>query len=242
MLLDRILRRLLKRGELRITDAAGRTWRYGVPDPGLTPVALRFRDAHVARDIARRPRLAAGEAYMDGRLTFDEGDFLGLMAIIGGNGRFEDGGRGGPFFPRLKRLRALLAARNEEARARRNVAHHYDIGNSLYRLFLDDDLQYSCAYFTDPAGSLEQAQADKNAHIAAKLHLRPGQRVLDSGCGWGALALSLTRHYGGEVLGVPLSEAQTAPARERAAAGGVADKVRFELCDYRRIEGEFDRI
>src|SRR3954471_24557665 len=236
MLLDPILRRLVKRGELRITDAAGRTWRYGAPDPGLTPVALRFRDAHVARDIARRPRLAAGEAYMDGRLTLDEGDFLGLMAIIGGNGRFEDGGRGGPFFPRLKRVRALLAARNEEARARRNVAHHYDIGNSLYRLFLDDDLQYSCAYFTDPANSLERAQADKKAHIAAKLHLRPGQRILDIGCGWGGLALYLNRRYGVKVTGVTLSEEQIKVARQRAEAAGVADKVRFELRDYRRVE------
>jgi cyclopropane-fatty-acyl-phospholipid synthase len=242
MLLDQILRRLVKRGELRITDAAGRTWRYGAPEPGLAPVALRFQDARVPRDIARRPRVAAGEAYMDGRLTFDEGDFLALMGIIGANGRFEDGGRGGPFFPRLKRLRAFLAARNEEARARRNVAHHYDIGNALYRLFLDDDLQYSCAYFTDPANGLEHAQADKKAHIAAKLHLRPGQRVLDIGCGWGGLALYLNRHYGVEVLGVTLSEEQLALARGRAAAAGVADEVRFELRDYRRVQGEFDRI
>jgi cyclopropane-fatty-acyl-phospholipid synthase len=242
MLLDRILRRLIQRGELRITDAEGRVWSYGAPEPGLAPVALRFRDAKVARDIARRPRLAAGEAYMEGRLTFDEGDFLALTALIGANGRFEDGGRAGPFFPRLKRLRAFLAARNEEARARRNVAHHYDIGNALYRLFLDDDLQYSCAYFTDPANGLERAQADKKAHIAAKLALKPGQRVLDIGCGWGGLALHLNRHYGVEVLGVTLSEAQLALARERAAAAGVADRVRFELCDYRKVEGEFDRI
>src|SRR4051794_7490490 len=102
MLLDRILRRLVKRGELRITDSAGRMWRYGAPEPGLAPAALRFRDSKVPPDIARRPRLAAGEAYMDGRLTFEEGDFLGLTAIVGANGRFEDGGRSGPFFPRLK--------------------------------------------------------------------------------------------------------------------------------------------
>ena len=135
-----------------------------------------------------------------------------------------------------------LFRRNPADVSRRNVAHHYDIGNDLYRLFLDDDLQYSCAYFTDPANSLEQAQADKKAHIAAKLHLKPGQRVLDIGCGWGGTALYLNRVAGVEVLGVTLSEEQLKVARERAEAAGVADRVKFELIDYRSVTGRFDRI
>ena len=127
-------------------------------------------------------------------------------------------------------------------KSRSNVAHHYDIGNELYELFLDDDLQYSCAYFTDPNNSLEQAQADKKAHIAAKLDLKPGQRVLDIGCGWGGMALYLHKVAGVDVLGITLSEEQLKVARQRAKDAGVSDHVKFELIDYRLLEGRFDRI
>ena len=127
-------------------------------------------------------------------------------------------------------------------RSKRNVAHHYDLSDRLYDLFLDADRQYSCAYYTDPANTLEQAQADKKAHIAAKLALAPGMTVLDIGCGWGGMALYLHQHTGAEVLGVTLSEEQLKVARARAAAAGVADKVKFELIDYRHVKGKFDRI
>jgi cyclopropane-fatty-acyl-phospholipid synthase len=122
------------------------------------------------------------------------------------------------------------------------VAHHYDLSDRLYDLFLDVDRQYSCAYFTDPGNSLDLAQADKKAHIAAKLHLKPGQRVLDIGCGWGGMALYLNRVAEVEVLGITLSEEQLKVARGRAEQAGVADRVKFELIDYRRVEGRFDRI
>jgi cyclopropane-fatty-acyl-phospholipid synthase len=135
-----------------------------------------------------------------------------------------------------------LARVNSARQSKRNVAHHYDLSDRLYDLFLDRDRQYSCAYFTDPANTLEQAQADKLAHIAAKLLLEPGHHVLDIGCGWGGLALYLHQRTGAEVLGVTLSEEQLKVARERAAAAGVADKVRFELIDYRSLTGRFDRI
>ena len=145
-----------------------------------------------------------------------------------------------------KRASARIAHRigraNMERRSKRNVAHHYDLTGALYDLFLDADRQYSCAYFTDPANSLEQAQADKKAHIAAKLAIQPGMRVLDIGCGWGGLALYLHEKTGAEVLGITLSEEQLKVARTRAAAAGVADKVTFELIDYRRVTGQFDRI
>jgi cyclopropane-fatty-acyl-phospholipid synthase len=240
-LLDRALRRLLKRGELLITDHDGSRHRYGAAAPGLEPVAIRFGDSGLALKIALNPDLAAAEAYMDGRLTFDEGDILALIRLVAANDRWEDRAPRGRRID-LSRIRAWFKARNREARARRNVAHHYDIGNDLYRLFLDEDLQYSCAYFTDPANGLDRAQADKKAHVAAKLDLKPGQRVLDIGCGWGGTALYLNEHYGVEVLGVTLSEAQLSLARERAAAAGVGDQVKFELVDYRRVEGQFDRI
>jgi cyclopropane-fatty-acyl-phospholipid synthase len=240
-LLDKALRRLVRRGQLIVTDHDGKVYRYGSPADGAAPVAIRFHDRSVANAIVRSPELGVAETYMEGRLTFDQGDMLALITLASSNGRFEDGE---PRRPRLdlRRLKTWFKARNREARAKQNVAHHYDIGNPLYRLFLDDDMQYSCAYFTDPANDLERAQEDKRAHIAAKLFVKSGQRVLDIGCGWGGMALYLHRHYGVEVLGVTLSEEQLALARERAAAAGVADKVKFELLDYRRVEGTFDRI
>jgi cyclopropane-fatty-acyl-phospholipid synthase len=239
-LLDRMLRRLVHRGELTVTSADGKPHRYGTPDPQLEPVALRFADRRVPGEILRNVRLATAEAYMDGRVTFDAGDIVALIRLIGANRRWED--RESDPLGFRRRWLARFAARNREARSRRNVAHHYDIGNDLYRLFLDDDLQYSCAYFTDPANSLEQAQADKKAHIAAKLFVKPGQRILDIGCGWGGMALYLNRHCDVDVLGVTLSQEQLDLARQRAAEAGVADRVRFELLDYRQVKGQFDRI
>src|SRR6476469_1896466 len=242
-LLDKVLNRLVRRGELVITDHDGETMRYGAPDPSLAPVALRFKDARVARDVIRAPTFGFAEAYMDGRIDFDSGDMLALARLNKANRRWEEKSpRGKRFADRFAGFSAWRQARNFEARSKRNVAHHYDIGNKLYRLFLDEDLQYSCAYFTDPANSLEQAQADKKAHIAAKLFLKPGQKVLDIGCGWGGMALYLHRHFDVDVLGVTLSEEQLKLARERAAAAGVADRVKFELRDYRKVEGRFDRI
>jgi cyclopropane-fatty-acyl-phospholipid synthase len=240
-LLDRVLRRLLRRGELSITDHDGRVYRYGAPTAELEPVAIRFADSGVAGAITRKPDLGGAEAYMDGRLTFEKGDILALIRLVTANDRWEDQAPRARRFD-LSRLRTWFKARNREARAKSNVAHHYDIGNPLYRLFLDEDLQYSCAYFTDPGNSLEQAQADKKAHIAAKLNLKPGQKVLDIGCGWGGTALYLHAQFGVDVLGITLSVAQIEVARERAAAAGVAERVRFELLDYRRVEGTFDRI
>ncbi|HEX4739458.1 MAG TPA: cyclopropane-fatty-acyl-phospholipid synthase family protein [Allosphingosinicella sp.] len=242
-LLEKILGRLVRRGELVVTDAKGEIHRFGAPDPVLGRIGLRFNDGKVLRDILRDPTLGFAEAYMAGRIDFEEGDVLALSRLIKVNGRFEDGNpRGKRFRDNFSGFAAWRQARNREARSKQNVAHHYDIGNALYRLFLDEDLQYSCAYFTDSSNSLEQAQADKKAHIAAKLYLKPGQKVLDIGCGWGGMALYLHRHFDVDVLGVTLSEEQLKLARERAAAEGVSHRVKFELLDYRRVEGVFDRI
>jgi cyclopropane-fatty-acyl-phospholipid synthase len=131
---------------------------------------------------------------------------------------------------------------NDRAAARRNVSHHYDISNDLYRRFLDADMQYSCAYWPRPGMTLEEAQAAKKAHIAAKLRIEPGMRVLDIGSGWGGMAITLARDYGARVVGVTLSTEQLELARARAAEAGVADRVTFELRDYRDVTEPFDRI
>ena len=241
-LLDKMLARHVQRGELTITDHAGKTWRYGAPDPELRPVAVRLTDRMTPLRIASDPALGTAEAWMDDRLQFERGEIIDLVLLIRRNRRWED--RSGPsgFMRRGGKLRHRLSMLNWKPRSLRNVAHHYDIGNDLYRLFLDEDMQYSCGYFTDPANSIEQAQLDKKAHIASKLNLKPGQRVLDVGCGWGGLALYLNRVADVDVLGVTLSKEQLALARQRAEAAGVADRVKFELADYRDVTGSFDRI
>ena len=223
---------LIRPGKLPETRGAG----------GGRHLTIRFTDRRVAFDIARNPRLRLGEAYMDGRLIIEDGTILDLLEMVTGSNRWEDGGAGRQAMRKGKKAFLRLFKPNNLKRARRNVAHHYDLKDELYELFLDADKQYSCAYFTDPANSLEQAQADKKAHIAAKLALEPGMRVLDIGSGWGGMALYLHQVAGVEVLGVTLSERQLKVARERAAAAGVGDHVKFELIDYRHLDEHFDRI
>ena len=240
-LIGKLINRLLKAGTITIVQPDGSRETYG-PGGGKA-LTIRLTDRRVLMELMRSPRLGLGEAYMDGRLVIEDGSILDLLEMITGSNRWEDGGKGRKAFGkgRFKWLKAAIR-RNKPQSSRRNVAHHYDIGNPLYELFLDDDLQYSCAYYTDPSNSLEQAQADKKAHIAAKLHLKPGQRVLDIGCGWGGTALYLNRVADVDVLGITLSENQLAIARKRAEEAGVADRVKFQLIDYRSLDGQFDRI
>ena len=240
MILQRLLGERITGGTLTVITPDGERTRLGNGEP---EVVARIRDKAALVRLLRHPRLAFGELYMDGRLTIEEGSLLDLLTLVVGSSRFEDGGHGGRLKKQVSLFKALLPrGRNDAKASRRNVAHHYDLDEKLYRLFLDPDLQYSCAYYRDPANSLEQAQSDKKAHIAAKLHLQPGQRVLDIGCGWGGMALTIHRLSGAEVLGVTLSEEQLRVARQRASEAGVADKVKFELIDYRAVTGEFDRI
>ena len=244
-LLDRFLARAVTRGELTVTHPDGKQARFGRPDPAMPSVALRFTDAAAERAILLDPGRGAGEMFMAGRLVIERGDVLDLATLLTGNDQWEVGRKNlEPSAARrmLGAVKLRLDRYNMERRSKRNVAHHYDLSDRLYSLFLDRDRQYSCAYFTDPANSLEQAQADKLAHIAAKLAIAPGMRVLDIGCGWGGLALYLHRKLGAEVLGVTLSAEQLKVARARAEAAGVADKVKFELIDYRAVQGRFDRI
>jgi len=244
-LLDQILRRLIDSGTLTVTDHDGRQYRYGNGNGKGEAIAIRFTDKGAARHIARDPQCNAGECYMDGRFVVepphDIRDFV-LFVMSQGQNRTDR------ILPRGKVRRWLdaMAARrdqhNQRSRSSRNVVHHYDLTRQFYELFLDEDRQYSMAYFRDPAHTLERAQLDKKALIAAKLRLGPGMRVLDIGGGWGGLGLYFNRHYGCEVLGVSLAPDQVRFANERAEAAGVADKVRFELIDYRDVTGQFDRV
>lgn len=243
-LIDQFFVRAVKRGPLNVIHADGSTRSFGDPDPGLKPVTIRLNRGAAAA-IVRDPGLGAAESYMDGKLEIEQGDIFDLLNLITANNRWEEGARALDPTPLRRAVEAVthrIGRYNMARRSKRNVAHHYDLSDRLYDLFLDADRQYSCAYYTDPANNLEQAQADKKAHIAAKLAIQPGMRVLDIGCGWGGMALYLHAKTGAEVLGITLSEEQLKVARHRAAEAGVADKVRFELIDYRALDGQFDRI
>jgi cyclopropane-fatty-acyl-phospholipid synthase len=253
-LLDKMLRPLIRHGRMVITDYDGKVYEYGdgSGDTGSNPLHIRFTDKGTALHIAKDPRVGAGEAYTEGRLVVepphDVRDFV-LFVMQQANSRSD---KSDAFEPRgiLRKLFDKVEARldqiNLRGRSSKNVLHHYGLTRQFYELFLDEDRLYSMAYYRDPANSLERAQLDKKALIAAKLHLTPetgpGMRVLDIGCGWGGLGLYLNRHYGCEVLGVSLAPDQVAFANERAEAAGVADKVKFQLMDYRDVTGTFDRI
>jgi cyclopropane-fatty-acyl-phospholipid synthase len=182
-LLDKMLAGYVRRGELTVIDHKGRTFRYGKPDSEFRPVTVRIMDSKVVRDIARDPGLGAAETYRDGRLLIEQGDILDLVNIIRGSHKWEDNQGPNKFLKKGGKLGHWLGSLNWRGRARKNVAHHYDVGNDFYRLFLDAELQYSCGYFADLSHSIEQAQLAKMTHVAAKLRLRPGLRVLDIGCG-----------------------------------------------------------
>jgi cyclopropane-fatty-acyl-phospholipid synthase len=206
--------------------------------------AIRLRDKHTVRGLMFSPALSFGEAYMNGTLMPENCTIFDVLDVVVAN-LMANGNR----HP-LVWLNAKLAAakrridqHNPAGRARKNVAHHYDLNGRLYSLFLDRDRQYSCAYFRRGDETLEEAQAAKKRHLAAKLCLdRPGLSVLDIGSGWGGLALTLARDHGARVLGVTLSTEQLAESRARAEAEGLADRVKFELVDYRALEQRFDRI
>lgn len=239
---DTLISMLVRTGPLTVVKASGKVRSHGAAAPEVKPVTIRLADAATERRILRNPSLGFGEAYMDGRMIVEEGDIADLLDLIGFNTRWDRDNPVRMALWRRRRLGAWLARWNGRRRARRNVAHHYELSDRLYDLFLDADRQYSCAYFRDPDAGLDRAQEDKKAHIAAKLRLQPGQRLLDIGCGWGGLALYLHRVADVDVLGVTLSPKQLRAARERAAAAGVADRVKFQLADYRDVQGRFDRI
>ncbi len=243
-LLDRLLRRAINVGALEVRDAGGRIHRYG--EPNVEPVRLRLTDTATAWKIARNPPLGAGEAFVDGTLIVESGDILDLLDLVSYNLRWDRDNATRLALWSSQRIAAKWEELNPRKRAKQNVQHHYDLSDRLYELFLDEERQYSCGYFREgnrgPDSDLDQAQQDKMAHIAKKLQLQPGQKVLDIGCGWGGMARHIHKHHGADVLGVTLSEEQLKYARAKAQELGIADHVRYELMDYRDVKGSFDRI
>jgi cyclopropane-fatty-acyl-phospholipid synthase len=241
MLLAQLFRAIVKRGELTVIDGNGQTRRYG--NPGSGPgVTIRLHDRRLHWRLPLNPRLAVGEAYMDGTLTVEGGtiyDFLDLVGLNLGSGRINAWDR---WFMRFEMLRRSFQQANPLGKVQKHVAHHYDLSGELYDLFLDADRQYSFGYVPEAGMTLEEGQEAKKRHIASKLCLEPGQKILDIGSGWGGLGLYLARTEDVEVTGVTLSIEQHKLSQKRATEAGLAGRVGFHLRDYREEAGTYDRI
>jgi cyclopropane-fatty-acyl-phospholipid synthase len=241
-LLDRILKRFMVLGRLTVRWPDGSVTTYaGNPGP---EAVIEIRDAATVRRLALNPALTVGEAYMDGGLVPVDCQIYDVLDTLMSNMSAEASGQ---TVLRLREMLGMVTRRiaqfNPAGRAQRNVAHHYDLNGRLYSLFLDRDRQYSCAYFPRGDETIDEAQIAKKRHIAAKLLLnRPGLTVLDIGCGWGGLGITLARDYGARVTGITLSTEQLAEAQARVRAEGLEDRVSFELMDYRALHRRFDRI
>lgn len=236
-MIEALLSKMIKTGDFTARLPGGRVVKAG--DGTGPPVVIRVNSRGLRR--LANPSLGLGEGYMEEDIVFEQGTIDQLLTIVG-----ESGGRKPKRGSALTRLRKALKRRiqqvNDRVASRRNVSHHYDLSNDLYRRFLDTDMQYSCAYFERPDMTLEEAQEAKKALIGRKLLIQPGMKTLDIGSGWGGLSMTLAKDFGAQMTGVTLSTEQLALAKERAAKAGLADKTDFRLTDYRDLNEKFDRI
>jgi cyclopropane-fatty-acyl-phospholipid synthase len=243
VLLANLLSKVVRVGRLVMVDANGNRHEFGAAEPDQPDVTFRLHDKALHRQILLHPKLRIGEAYMDGSLTIEDGslyDFIDVLSLNVDN--FERDTLAGSIGSWLGRVTRGIQQYNPVGRAQKNVAHHYDLSGALYDLFLDKDRQYSCAYFASNNESLDEAQLNKKRHLAAKLLLEPGHRVLDIGSGWGGLALYLAKAAPVDVTGVTLSREQHGVSQARAKDESLDDRVRFKLLDYREEDGTYDRI
>jgi len=235
-----VLKKLNFDGTLEIIDSDEKIYKFGSSNP---QVRIRLKNKSIERKLFFNPNLHIGEAYMNEELIIEKGtieEFLNLITncyddFISNNKFYK-------FYEYLSSIFMPLQQINQLVNSKNNVAHHYDINEDLYKLFLDKDMQYSCAYFHNPNISLEQAQKDKKEHIIRKLQIDKNMSVLDIGCGWGGMAIEIAKSTGAKVKGITLSENQFKTASERAQKEGLSDKVTFALQDYRNETEKYDRI
>jgi len=239
LLLRGLLRQIIHKGALTVIAPDGNSHHIGSGSPSIT---IRIADSGVIPRLVLNPDMAFGEAYMDGRLVVEDGDIYDFLNLCFANMGWSTGHGLRRLRASAKRLVRRISQHNPIPIARANVAHHYDLSDTLYELFLDTDRQYSCAYFVSPDDTLERAQEQKKRHLAAKLLLRPGQRILDIGSGWGGLGFYLAQVADVDVTGLTLSTEQHAYAQRCANEAGVSGHVRFLQKDYRQENGRYDRI
>jgi cyclopropane-fatty-acyl-phospholipid synthase len=239
-ILKHFLDRSIRSGRLEIVAADGDRHIFG--DGSGSPIRLRIASRTTERGLFLNPELKLGEAFTDGELIVEEGSIYDFLALVLTNMKTAHPTWTAKIVAAARHLTRRLRQINTPLRARHNVAHHYDLDGRMYAMFLDEDMQYSCAYFENDDMSLDEAQFAKKRHIAAKLLLEPGQKVLDIGSGWGGLGLYLAEHFDVDVTGITLSEEQSKVSNRRAEERGLAARVRFRLEDYRKVQGPFDRI
>ena len=239
-LLTAMMERVIKTGTLTIIEADGQSHQQGSGD--APQATVRLTDKSLYRKLFLNPELYAGEAYMDGTLVIENGSIRDLLKVFALN---RTGLRSHPvqkvLKSWLKRIRRWHQ-RNAAAASRKNVQHHYDLSNAFYKLFLDENMQYSCGYWPSEDITLEEAQRLKMAHIAAKLNLKPGMRVLDIGCGWGGLSIYIAQNFDCDVVGVTLSDEQLALGQARVKEAGLENRVTLRLQDYRHVQETFDAV
>jgi cyclopropane-fatty-acyl-phospholipid synthase len=261
MLAARLISAFLKNGSMIIIDHRGKHHFCG-PQGDDPVVIIRLTNANIARRLLLSPQLAAGEGFMRGEIVLEKGTLRDLLNLVFSNQQVANEITAATWVPFITVLRSLVAPFhqiNSQLSARKNVAHHYDIGNDVYEKFLGETMQYSCAYFPDAVlqgkgddalryylnneeYDLDAAQRAKVAHIIAKLQVSDGMNVLDIGCGWGGTAIELAKLYNVKVTGISLSAPQLELARKRAFNAGVADRVSFRAQDYRQVAEQFDRV
>ena len=239
-ILSNLIEPLIKIGHLEIEFPRGEVRTFGQASDSKVKVTIN--DFKTLRSLVLTPDPALGEAYMDKSIIIEDDNLYDLLSLLAKNISNQPDSRLSKFLAVNSKLRFWFQKSNLPTRSKKNVEHHYDLSPELYKLFLDEDQQYSCAFFQKEDDSLEQAQINKKQHISKKLLLEPGMTVLDIGCGWGGLSLSLAKHYDVNVLGITLSEEQKLIAEARAIREGLQDKVNFKILDYRTDCGTFDRI
>ena len=239
-ILSYLIEPLIKIGHLEIEFPGGEVRTFGQASDSKVKVTIN--DFKTLRSLVLTPDPALGEAYMDKSIIIEDDNLYDLLSLLAKNISNQPDSRLSKFLAVNSKLRFWFQKSNLPTRSKKNVEHHYDLSPELYKLFLDEDQQYSCAFFQKKDDSLEQAQINKKQHISKKLLLEPGMTVLDIGCGWGGLSLSLAKHYDVNVLGITLSEEQKLIAEARASKEGLQDKVSFKILDYRTDCGTFDRI
>lgn len=241
-LLDSMMSDFVKIGQLTVLDVDGKPHVYGPGGEGKQSATIRLTDEKLYHKLFLNPELYAGEAYMDGSLICEQGGIRGLLEVFANNrGKLRKQPGQKLLRKWLKKIRRLHQS-NKASVSRKNVQHHYDLSNDFYKLFLDEDMNYSCAYYESQDSTLEQAQLAKKRHIASKLNLQPGNTVLDIGCGWGSMAIYLAKQFDCKVVGVTLSDEQAKLARQRVTAEALDNKVEIRLQDYRHVTDKFDRV
>ena len=239
-MLYNVLKKLNFDGTLEIIDSKNKLHTFGNSNPLVT---IRLTNKSIERKLFLNPGLHLGEAYMNEELIIEKGTIEEFISLISNSyDDFVSKNKIYKFYEYLSSVFMPFQQINQLVNSKKNVAHHYDIDENLYKLFLDKDMQYSCAYFHNPNIGLDQAQKDKKEHIIKKLSINENMNVLDIGCGWGGMAIEIAKQTGAKVKGITLSENQFKTASERAQKEGLSDRVSFALQDYRNETDQYDRI